>query len=181
MSEPLKYLSHYPQHVQAQVRTLIERGGLKTYLLDKYPTPHSIGNDKALREHVMQFKNRYLKKSAPLSKVIFDNRIHVVNHALGLHSYVSRVQGNRLKSKHEIRISSVFKATPQAFLDMISVHELAHLKEKEHNKAFYQLCQYMLPSYHQLEFDLRLFLLQTELEGALYEPTGETAGDGCVV
>jgi len=42
------------------------------------------------------------------------------------------------------------------------VHELAHLKEKEHNKDFYQLCQHMLPDYHQLEFDARLFLMLQE-------------------
>ena len=38
------------------------------------------------------------------------------------------------------------------------VHELAHLKEREHNKAFYQLCQHMEPAYHSLEFDLRTYL-----------------------
>jgi predicted metal-dependent hydrolase len=41
---------------------------------------------------------------------------------------------------------------------MIVVHELAHLKELEHNKAFYKLCEYMEPNYHQLELDLRLLL-----------------------
>ena len=41
---------------------------------------------------------------------------------------------------------------------MIAVHELAHIKEAEHNKAFYQLCLHMEPDYHQLEFDLRLYL-----------------------
>ena len=51
---------------------------------------------------------------------------------------------------------------------MIVVHELAHLKEKEHNKAFYQLCQYMLPDYHQLEFEMRLYLTHLEVDGALY-------------
>ena len=30
--------------------------------------------------------------------------------------------------------------------------------EKEHHKAFYQLCQHMESDYHQLELDLRLFL-----------------------
>jgi len=44
------------------------------------------------------------------------------------------------------------------------VHELAHLKEREHDKAFYQLCQHMAPDYHQLEFDLRLYLTQLDLE-----------------
>ncbi len=41
---------------------------------------------------------------------------------------------------------------------MIVVHELAHLREKDHNKAFYKLCQHMLPEYHQYEFDLRIYL-----------------------
>ncbi|AXE29738.1 hypothetical protein DK842_07460 [Chromobacterium phragmitis] len=36
--------------------------------------------------------------------------------------------------------------------------KMAHLKVRDHDKAFYQLCQHMLPNYHQLEFDLRLWL-----------------------
>jgi predicted metal-dependent hydrolase len=46
---------------------------------------------------------------------------------------------------------------------MIVVHELAHLKESDHNKAFYQLCEYMQPGYQQLEFDLRLYLTYRDL------------------
>lgn len=46
---------------------------------------------------------------------------------------------------------------------MIVVHELAHLKEHDHNKAFYQLCCHILPDYHQLEFDCRVYLLWQEL------------------
>jgi predicted metal-dependent hydrolase len=42
------------------------------------------------------------------------------------------------------------------------VHELAHLREKDHNKAFYQLCCHMQADYHQIEFDLRLFLAYIE-------------------
>jgi predicted metal-dependent hydrolase len=57
---------------------------------------------------------------------------------------------------------------PEAFLKMIVVHELAHLKEKEHNRAFYQLCEHMLPEYHQLEFDTRVYLTQLDLSGSLY-------------
>jgi hypothetical protein len=78
------------------------------------------------------------------------------------------VQGNKLKAKQEIRIAALFKDAPQAMLDMIVVHELAHLKEKAHNKAFYKLCSYMLPDYHQLELDTRLFLIETELNGTIY-------------
>lgn len=69
-----------------------------------------------------------------------------------------------------IRIASIFREAPLEFLKMIVVHELAHLKEKEHNKAFYQLCEYMEPRYHQLEFDTRLFLTQMEAAGSPYHP-----------
>ena len=114
------------------------------------------------------YKNRYLKKSSPLSKIVYDKKIHVINNALGLHSYVSRVQGSKLKSKNEIRIATTFQKAPEEFLSMIVVHELAHLKEKDHNKNFYQLCQHMLPNYHQLEFDMRVYLTQIEALGHIY-------------
>lgn len=81
---------------------------------------------------------------------------------------ISRVQGKKLKSKNEIRVDAVFRQAPEAFLRMIVVHELAHLKEKDHNKAFYKLCEHMEPDYHQLEFDLRLYLTHLDQVGKLY-------------
>ncbi|WOH39224.1 M48 family metallopeptidase [Thalassotalea fonticola] len=168
MSKHLKYLSAYSADIQAQVKTLIDEKRLANFLLNKYPNTHGIANDNQLREFVQDLKNQYLKKSAPLSKITFDNKIHVINNALGLHSYVTRVQGGKLKSKNEIRVAALFKKTPIEFLSMIVVHELAHLKEKEHNKAFYKLCNHMLPDYHQLEFELRLYLTQIEFIGDIY-------------
>lgn len=164
----LTYVSGYSAELQQQVRQMVEQDRLAGFLLDRYPTPHPVVNDKALRAYVMALKDRYLKKSDPLSKIVYDPRIHVVNNALGLHSYVSRVQGGKLKSKNEIRIGAVFKKAPEAFLNMICVHELAHLKEKAHNKNFYQLCLHMQPDYHQLELDMRLYLTQLELKGPVY-------------
>ncbi len=46
---------------------------------------------------------------------------------------------------------------------MFLVLVLEHLKEIEHNKAFYQLCCHMEQQYHQLEFDTRLWLTQLSL------------------
>lgn len=142
---------------------MIDDKKLTLYIVRKYPETHEITSDKSLRTYVMSLKNQHLKKSAPLSQIKYDDKIHIINNALGLHTYISRVQGNKLKSKHEIRIGSQFKKAPKALLAMIVVHELAHLKEKEHNKAFYKLCQSMLPDYHQLELDLRIYLTQLEL------------------
>jgi len=164
----LKYLEHYNETVKSQVITLIQNEKLSDFLLQKYPKPHTYKTDKTLYQYTLEIKNSYLKKSQPLSKVIYDGKIHVINNALGMHTFASRVQGSKLKSKNEIRVASMFKNTPEAFLRMIIVHELAHLKEKEHNKAFYKLCIHMEPDYHQLEFDTRLYLTCLDHFGKIY-------------
>lgn len=168
MNNNLKYLSAYSPTIQNQVQEMLDKKSLAKYLLSKYPNTHTVTNDKALRTYIMALKNKYLKKSPPISQIKYDDKIHIINNALGLHTYVSRVQGGKLKSKNEIRIGSLFKKSPDEFLNMITVHELAHIKEKEQRKAFYQLCEYMLPSYHQLELDLRIYLTQIELIGDIY-------------
>ena len=164
-----KYLTNYPPAVIAQVEALIKNNRLQDYLTEKYPAPHTVANDNDLRDYVMALKNQHMKKSRPLSKILYDPKIHVVNNALGLHSYVGRNHGGKIKTSNELRVSALFKKTPEAFLNMIVVHELAHLKEKQHDKAFYRLCLHMLPDYFQLELDTRLFLIQLELNGSIYD------------
>jgi len=165
----LKYLKHYPQQTQEQVHHLIKADKLASHLLKKYPNSHSIKSDKNLFSYANELKNEFIKKSSPLSKVVYDGKINVIHNALGTHHFISRVQGSKLKAKNEIRISSMFKSVPEEFLEMIVVHELAHFKEKEHNKAFYKLCEYMQTSYHQVEFDLRLYLTHIDIKGKLIE------------
>ena len=166
MASDLPYLRAYPVALQEQARDLLEQGQLANVLLRKYPQPHSVRSDKTLYDYVQELKTRYLRNAGTVNKVLFDNKIHVVRNALGLHTAVSRVQGSRLAAKHEIRIASMFKQVPDEFLRMIVVHELAHLREKNHGKAFYQLCSHMEPQYHQYEFDLRLYLTHMEHAGA---------------
>ncbi|HOZ63138.1 MAG TPA: DUF45 domain-containing protein [Burkholderiaceae bacterium] len=168
--QTLKYLTAYSESVQSQVRELIEQGRLTALLRKKYTSTHDIRTDKALYDYVMRLKNEYLRSSEPLAKVAFDSKLKVIQHALGTHTTVSRVQGNKLKSKREIRIATLFRDVPIELLRMISVHELAHIKEKEHGKSFYQLCTYMEPSYHQLEFDLRLYLTWQDLLSRSSDP-----------
>jgi hypothetical protein len=164
----LKYLIGYSENVTNQVRLLISKDKLGETLLKKYPAPHTIRTDKALYAYTVDMKNALLKQSQPLSKVIYDDKIKDLHHALGLHTFISRVQGGKHKAKNEIRVASLFKNVPLEFLRMIVVHELAHLKEKDHNKAFYKLCEHMEPSYHQFELDMRLYLTHVDLFGKLY-------------
>ncbi len=166
----VNYLSGYPESLQAQVADMVATQRLGDYLRQRYPEPHDITTDKALYQYVSTLKSQHMRHAMQISKVQYDNKIQVMQHALGLHTAISRVQGGKLKAKAEIRVATVFKGAPEAFLNMIVVHELAHLKEKEHNKNFYQLCRHMAPDYHQLEFDTRVYLLHLDTFGALYTP-----------
>ncbi|HUG26633.1 M48 family metallopeptidase [Piscinibacter sp.] len=161
----LKYLSGYPPALLAQVSALIDEGRLGDTLRERYPGLHDVRTDRALYDYVAALKSQYMRKAEPLAKVAYDHTLQVVRDALGTHTRVSRVQGNKLKAKREIRIARVFKQAPAPFLKMIVVHELAHLKEREHGKPFYALCTHMEPAYHQLEFDVRLWLTALELPG----------------
>jgi predicted metal-dependent hydrolase len=162
LSPPLKYLAGYPDDLQAQARSLLEAGRLGTVLQSRYPEAHEVRTDKALFDYVNERKQRHLRNAPPLSLVAFDSKLKLLQQALGTHTAVSRVQGGKLKAKREIRVASLFKEAPGAFLEMIVVHELAHLKEREHDRAFYALCCHMLPDYHQREFDLRLYLTEAD-------------------
>ena len=161
------YLAGYPVALVAQVRLLIEQDRLANVLLQKYPFAHDVRTDKALYDYVLEIKNEYLRNAGQLSKVVFDSKLHVIKNALGTHTSISRVQGANLKTKREIRVATVFKQMPPEFLRMIVVHELAHMKEREHDKAFYQLCRHMEPEYPQLEFDLRAYLTHLDAGGEM--------------
>jgi predicted metal-dependent hydrolase len=160
----VKYLAGYPAELLGGVPALIAQRQLTRTVLQRYPESHAVRNDGALFDYVAALKARHLRQSAPLAKAVYDQKLHIVRNALGTHTTVSRVQGGNLKSKREIRIASLFKDAPAAFLKMIVVHELAHLKERDHDRAFYALCRHMEPDYFQLEFDVRLWLTGLELE-----------------
>jgi predicted metal-dependent hydrolase len=161
---PLKYLQAYPPALQEQVRQLIAQDKLGDYLQQRYPERHAIQSDKALYAYAQAIKQEHLRNAPNIDKVLFDNRLDLTHRALGLHSTISRIQGGKLKAKKEIRVAALFKDAAPEFLKMIVVHELAHFKESDHNKAFYQLCEHMQPGYHQLEFDLRIYLTWRDMQ-----------------
>ena len=162
---PPNYLAGYPVALVAHVQQLIGQDRLAHMLRQKYPLAHDVRTDRALYDYVQQLKGEYLGNVGQLSKVVFDSKLHVIKNALGTHTTVARVQGTNLKTKREIRVATVFREMPPEFLRMIVVHELAHMKERGHDKAFYQLCRHMEPDYDQLEFDLRVYLTYLDAGG----------------
>ncbi len=164
--DPMRFLGGYPPEVLDQVRELAAAGRLGDHLARRYPQRHAVQTDRALYDYATELKQEFLRSAPPLHKVGFDATLDSAHRALGLHTAISRVQGGKLKAKKEIRVATLFKDAPPEFLRMIVVHELSHLKESDHNKAFYRLCEHMEPRYHQLEFDTRLWLAWREVERA---------------
>jgi predicted metal-dependent hydrolase len=158
----LRYLRGYAPDLLARAQQLLAEGRLLASVLRRYPHAHEVRSDRALFDYVAALRAEHLRNAEPLAKVAYDSTLQVLRNALGTHTTVSRVQGNRLKAKREIRIATVFRDAPAEFLKMIVVHELAHLKLREHDKAFYALCRHMASDYAQLEFDVRLWLTARE-------------------
>jgi len=153
MSEYARYFTGYPANIVEQVLSLINNKKVSNYLLKKYPQAHSITSDKLLYSYATELKKQYLKNAPPFGRAAFKKQGDMVTNALGTHTY--RMQGKT--RKHDLAINSDLLRAPEPLLKALVVHELAHFKEKDHNKGFYQLCCHMEPSYHQLELDLRIF------------------------
>jgi len=160
----LKYLHGYAPHLLQQVRELIAQDRLGALLQQRYPDAHEIRSDKALFDYTQEMKQRHMRNAPPLNLVRYDAKLKILQQALGTHTRAPQLQGAKLKMRREIRVASLFREAPAQFLKMIVVHELAHLKEPEHDKAFYSLCHHMAPDYAQLEFDTRLWLTQRDLD-----------------
>ena len=161
----MKYLAGYTPALQESVRRLLAEDALGPLLRKRYIGIHDIRTDRALYVFASELKGEFMRKAEPLAKAVFDNKLHVIRNALGTHTTIARVQGNKLKVKREIRVASLFKEVPLEWLRMIVVHELAHSKVKDHDKHFYALCTHMEPDYHQFELDLRLYLTLLEAGG----------------
>jgi UTP pyrophosphatase len=110
--KPFPYLAGYPEDTLARVHELIATNRLAPWLAERYPLSHSVRTDRALYDYTMELKQRFMRSAEPLAKVAFDERLRVLQHALGTHTSVSRVQGGNLKAKREIRVASRSRMWP---------------------------------------------------------------------
>ena len=159
---PFDVLGALSDAQRARAAAMKAAGELEPAILARYPDRHSIVDISRLVAYVQDIKREYMRSSPPLQKVRYCEKINTLHRALGLHTYAVRVQGSRLKASNELRVATVFKELPPEFLRMVVVHELAHLRHKDHDKAFYRLCEHMEPEYHVYERDLRLLLYARE-------------------
>ncbi|MEJ2467593.1 MAG: metal-dependent hydrolase, partial [Campylobacterales bacterium] len=78
----MRYLAHYPEELQAQVRRLIDSDKLGEFLLEKYPCAHTRSTDRALHDYADALRSENMRNSQPLNKVVFDAKIRVIDDAL---------------------------------------------------------------------------------------------------
>lgn len=154
----LKYLKSYPKDISEAVKNLILEDKLAFYLKNKYKNINTYKKDRDLYLLAKEIKNKHMKNEKLPEKIFYDNKIELSHQALGLHTYLAIKQGKKYKAKNEIKISARFKELPYEFLENILIHELCHLKEKEHNKAFYKLCKNINSKYFEVELDIRIYL-----------------------
>lgn len=159
-------LAGYPTQVLDQLEGIHRASGLGAWLRLQHPTAHAVRDDRALQDFVHRLKSEYLRSAPAVRKVCYDAKIQTTRHAFGLHTHRVVSQGSQSAARHEVRIASLFRACPEAFLRMIVVHELAHLRCADHDRAFYRLCVHMEPDYHQLEFETRVYWVHLKLGGA---------------
>lgn len=162
------YFIGYPEDIQSQVALLIEKNKLTQYFKNKYPNSHTIKSEKALFQYTTMLKQEFLKNAPQLNSVKYEKKKDLVFNALGTHTFKRHAHGKKLKAQHHIAIADNLKNAPESLLKVLIVHELAHFKEKDHNKSFYQLCCHMEPEYFQLELDLRLFMVMCEQGNNIY-------------
>jgi hypothetical protein len=158
-----KYLKGYSDNIHISVNKLIENEKLGFYLENKYKKINFLKKDKELYNLAKEIKDKYIKNQKLPERIIYDNKIELCNQALGLHSYIPSKQGKKIKIKNEIKISSRFKELPYEFMENVLIHELCHLKEKEHNKAFYSLCKNISENYFEIDLDIRIYLTYIDI------------------
>ena len=166
----MNYFNGYPEPIRAQVNTLISSGKLIQYFKKKYPSGHQYNSEKALYEYANTLKQQFLKNAAKLDSVKYEKRKDLVLNALGTHTFKRHAHGKKLKAQHHIAVANQLKYAPLEVLKALVVHELAHFKEKDHNKGFYNLCCHMQANYFECELDLRLFMVLCEKGENFYSP-----------
>lgn len=158
-----KYLRGYSDNIIMSVKKLVDTDKLGLYLKNKYKNVNNCKKDKELYNLAKEIKDKYMKKQKLPEKIFYDNKIELSNQALGLHSYIPVKHGKKYKMKNEIKISSRFKNLPYEFMENVLIHELCHLKEKNHNKAFYNLCRNIDDRYFEKDLDIRIYLTYVDI------------------
>ena len=72
----LKYLAGYLPQITFRVAHLVSENLLGSVIVQRYPKAHDIRTDKAFYDFTVDMKNEFMRTVQPLSRVIYDGKIH---------------------------------------------------------------------------------------------------------
>ena len=109
----------------------------------------------------------YVNKA--IKKLFKDNTEALINYKLPYWSNITKIDYNEVKvrdattrygscipSKKNLYFSSRLVMLPEDKVDAIIVHELCHMKYKNHNKQFYDLVEQYIPNYKEIDKWLKI-------------------------
>lgn len=107
---------------------------------------------KWLRNKLLDMLNEYLKVYTNKMGV-YVNKIHVKN---------QRTRWASCSSNHNINFNLMLIALPEHLIEYIVVHELSHLKLRDHTKKFWRLVKEFCPKYKEHKQELKIYSLMVE-------------------
>ena len=100
------------------------------------------------------YKNRAIEFITPMVE-IWSKKMSLKPSNIGFRK--AKRQWGSCSSQNSLSFNYYLMKLPQSLVEYVVVHELAHIKEKNHSKNFWALVEKFLPNYKALVKDLREF------------------------
>ncbi len=168
-----KWIEKIQTRIQVQVdqteQISFKPGDLLYYLGDRYPLTLTsnrsdilyLDDQFYLAPHYQAYaKSAFINWYQQRANAIIPMRVEFYAQKTGLHFQRIRISSARKRwgscsSQGSISINWRLIMTPINVLDSVIIHELAHLKELNHSKRFWNIVETNMPTYHQANRWLR--------------------------
>lgn len=94
------------------------------------------------------------------AKEILPQKVELYSNIMGLHPIGVKITSAKTRfgscsGKNSICFSHMLMKYPEEAIDYVVVHELAHIKHKNHGPKFYELVEKYIPNYKQIRKTLK--------------------------
>ncbi len=100
------------------------------------------------------YKNRAIEFITPMVE-LWSNKMSLIPTNIAFRK--AKRQWGSCSSQNSLSFNYYLMKLPQSLVEYVVVHELAHIKEKNHSKNFWALVEQFLPNYKALVKELREF------------------------
>ena len=114
----------------------------------------SLEKSKKVRDPIADFSHKEIEELREKARIVLANKTKYYSEIMGL-KYgrititSAKTRFGSCSSKGNISYSYRLLLYPDAAIDYVVVHELAHLRKMNHSKEFYKIIESILPDYKQ--------------------------------